>query len=230
MASRTDAIFIYLTNARTNAEIADRGRDRSGAKRRCTGSRSVAFYLRDRVSKCKSNRPVAPEELRFARGNVAGGVLSSRETRTIVLHPRGGKAGGGWRRKEGEKGEWRERETKGEKARGQKGRGKEEREEVNQFESPGSDPAARERSAGQIAPYSFGPIRYTGRKAPGIARACGMATANGISRAWISRGFHRPKKNVYGFSRRIALRETRTLPSSLLPVLVVAKLARGRWR
>lgn len=54
--------------------------------------------------------------------------------------------------------------------RGRRGEGKEEgeREEVNQFESPGSDPAARERSASQIAPYSFGygPIRYTGRKAP----------------------------------------------------------------
>lgn len=60
------------------------------------------------------------------------------------------------------------------------------REEVNQFESPGSDPAARERSVGQIAPYSFdyGPIRYTGRKAR--SRTCVRNGDSEISRAGFS--------------------------------------------
>lgn len=60
------------------------------------------------------------------------------------------------------------------------------REEVNQFESPSSDPAARERSVGQIAPYSFGygPIRYTGRKAR--SRTCVRNGDSEISRAGFS--------------------------------------------
>lgn len=103
--------------------------------------------------------------------------------------------------------------------RGRRGEGKEEgeREEVNQFESPGSDPAARERSAGQIAPYSFGygPIRYTGRKAPeSHVRAEWRQPAGFLAPGFP--GVSTDRKNVYGFSRRIALRETRTFSSSLL--------------
>lgn len=60
-----------------------------------------------------------------------------------------------------------EREGKGEEGPRGKREEKGKREEVNQFESPSSDPAARERSVSEIAPYSFGYslIRYTERKA-----------------------------------------------------------------
>jgi len=48
-----------------------------------------------------------------------------------------------------------------------------------------------------------------------------MATASGISRAWISRGFHRPKKCVWLLAE-IALRENENI------VAATAKLTRGR--
>jgi len=47
-----------------------------------------------------------------------------------------------------------------------------------------------------------------------------MATASGISRAWIFRGFHRPKKCVWLLAE-IALRENEN-------VVAAAKLTRGR--
>lgn len=144
-----DAIFIYLTNARTR-RLPDRS---TNDVRSSNGSRSVAFYLR--LSRCKSNRPVA-------RRNYDSRVETRRRCspreRELLFYTRGAKERGRKGRTERERvrGRRGEREVKG------------EREEVNQFESPGSDPAARGRSAGQIAPYSFGygPIRYTGRKAP----------------------------------------------------------------
>lgn len=163
------------------------------------GSRSVAFYLRDRVSKCKSNRPVAQ---RNYDSHVETVVVFSSRTRTIVLHP-------------GRRGKREDRERERERVRtrgGGREEGEGEREEVNQFESPGSDPAARERSAGQIAPYSFGygPIRYTGRKAPeSHVRAEWRQPAGFLAPGFP--GVSTDRKNVYGFARRLpfAKRERR---------------------
>lgn len=108
--------------------------------------------------------------------------------------------------------------------RGRRGEGKEEgeREEVNQFESPGSDPAARERSAGQIAPYSFGngPIRYTGRKAP----------ESHVRAEWRQpAGFLAPGFPGVSTDRKKCIRLlAENCPSRNENVVAAAKLARGR--
>lgn len=111
------------------------------------------------------------EELRFAHGNAAasrerellfyGG--EEEEMVAVVESSYGGSTG---------------------EERGRRG-GAGKREEVNQFESPGSDPAARERSVGQIAPYSlgYGPIRYSA-KSP--SRTCVRNGDSEISRAGFS--------------------------------------------
>lgn len=151
----------------------------AGRQRRQPRPRPSLFYFRDRVSKCKSNRVPSvarggeEEELRFARV----------ETVVPLEH-------GNYCFTEVERGMWRRKGREG--AEREKGK----REEVNQFESPSSDPAARERSVSEIAPYSFGYglIRYTeSEKSPAKShvRAHGMTTARDLPRREIFRGFRR---------------------------------------
>lgn len=172
---------LHLFNEREGAKIA--GRPRQTMTTACIGS-SV------RVRRFLSPQPgieMQIESSRVARGGITirarrnGGASRARE----LLFYRDGA-------REGAAEEWP-------RGRGEKGK----REEVNQFESPSSDPAARERSVSEIAPYSFGYdlIRYTGRKAQGeVARACARnGDSAGSPAPEIFRGFHRP--NVYGFIR-----------------------------
>jgi len=113
-----------------------------------------------------------------------------------------------------------------ERERLRRGEGKEEgkREEVNQFESPGSDPAARERSAGQIAPYSFGynPIRYTGRKAPESHVRAEWRQPVGFLAPGFP-GVSTDRKKCVWLLAEIALRENENVVAA-----ATAKLTRGR--
>lgn len=148
---------LHSFNEREGMEIASRPR-RAKRRRTCGGSPSC-FLSQRRVSKCKSNRPAR----RNYDSRVETAVLLSR-TGTIVLpwRCRAKRAGAGHRRA----------------GAGGARAGPWKREEVNQFESPGSDPAARKigRPDCALQPRLRPSPFVTWRKAR-VARACGMATA-----------------------------------------------------